>query len=71
MTPSLPGSEPTAGSAVHVTLSGMTDVREQGLQVFRELLPGADVNLRDGKFGDELLEIASTTSSARSGDAKD
>jgi 4-carboxymuconolactone decarboxylase len=35
----------------------MTDVREQGLQVFGELLPGADVNLRDGKFGDELLEI--------------
>jgi 4-carboxymuconolactone decarboxylase len=37
----------------------MTDVREQGLQVFRELLPGAvpDDNLRDGKFGDELLEI--------------
>jgi 4-carboxymuconolactone decarboxylase len=39
----------------------MTDVREQGLQVFRELLPGAvsdgDVNLRDGSFGDELLEI--------------
>jgi 4-carboxymuconolactone decarboxylase len=37
----------------------MTDVREQGLQVFRELLPGAvpDDNLRDGKFADELLEI--------------
>jgi 4-carboxymuconolactone decarboxylase len=37
----------------------MTDVREQGLQVFRELLPGAEIgdNLRDGKFGDELLEI--------------
>jgi 4-carboxymuconolactone decarboxylase len=37
----------------------MTDVREQGLQVFRELLPGAVVgdNPRDGKFGDELLEI--------------
>lgn len=36
----------------------MTDVREQGLQVFRELLPGAAPdNLRDGKFGDELLEI--------------
>jgi 4-carboxymuconolactone decarboxylase len=35
----------------------MTDVREQGLKVFRELLPGANVNLRDGKFGDELLEI--------------
>jgi 4-carboxymuconolactone decarboxylase len=36
----------------------MTDVREQGLQVFRELLPGvAPDNLRDGKFGDELLEI--------------
>ena len=39
----------------------MTDVREQGIQVFRELLPGAlpdgDFDLRDGKFGDELLEI--------------
>jgi 4-carboxymuconolactone decarboxylase len=39
----------------------MTDVREQGLQVFRELLPGAladgDVDVRDGSFGDELLEI--------------
>jgi 4-carboxymuconolactone decarboxylase len=35
----------------------MTDAREQGLQVFRELLPGAEIDLRDGKFGDELLEI--------------
>jgi 4-carboxymuconolactone decarboxylase len=39
----------------------MTDVRAQGLQVFRELLPGVvpdgDVDLRDGKFGDELFEI--------------
>jgi 4-carboxymuconolactone decarboxylase len=36
----------------------MTDVREQGLQVFRELLPGAgELKLRDGKFADELLEI--------------
>jgi 4-carboxymuconolactone decarboxylase len=39
----------------------MTDMREQGLQVFRELLPGAlpdgDVDMRDGTFGDELLEI--------------
>jgi 4-carboxymuconolactone decarboxylase len=41
----------------HANLDGMTDVREQGLQVFRELLPGADIKLRDGKFGDELLEI--------------
>ena len=42
------------------TVDGMTDVREQGLQIFRELLSGAvpdDVNLRDGKFGDELFEI--------------
>ena len=40
----------------------MTDAREQGLQVFRELLPGVvpdgDVDLRDGTFGDELFEIA-------------
>ena len=37
----------------------MTAVREQGLQVFRELLSGAvpDGDLRDGRFGDELLEI--------------
>ena len=39
----------------------MTDVRETGLQVFRELLPGVvpdgDVDLRAGEFGDELLEI--------------
>ncbi|GAT16323.1 carboxymuconolactone decarboxylase family protein [Mycolicibacterium thermoresistibile] len=39
----------------------MTDMREQGLQVFRELLPGVlpdgDVDFRDGSFGDELLEI--------------
>ncbi|WP_101951603.1 carboxymuconolactone decarboxylase family protein [Mycobacterium sp. 3519A] len=37
----------------------MTDVRTQGLQVFRELLPGVlqDDDLRDGKFADELLEI--------------
>src|SRR6266567_4076521 len=43
----------------HATLDVMTDVRERGLQVFRELLSGAapDDNLRDGKFGDELLEI--------------
>jgi 4-carboxymuconolactone decarboxylase len=41
----------------HATLDGMTDVREQGLQVLRELLPGTDVALRDGKFGDELIEI--------------
>jgi len=37
----------------------MTDIREQGLRVFRELLPGAASaeRLRDGKFGDELMEI--------------
>jgi 4-carboxymuconolactone decarboxylase len=39
----------------------MTDVRETGLQVFRELMPGVlpdgDVDVRNGKFGDELLEI--------------
>jgi 4-carboxymuconolactone decarboxylase len=37
----------------------MTDTRQQGLQVFRELLPGAALGgkIRDGKFGDELLEI--------------
>jgi 4-carboxymuconolactone decarboxylase len=39
----------------------MTDVREKGLQVFRELLPGVlpdcVVDVRNGEFGDELLEI--------------
>lgn len=39
----------------------MTDVREKGFQIFRELLPGVlpdgEVNLRDGSFGDELLDI--------------
>jgi len=40
----------------------MTDARETGLKVFRELLPGVlpegDVELRGGgQFGDELLEI--------------
>jgi 4-carboxymuconolactone decarboxylase len=40
----------------------MTDVREQGVQVFRELLPGVlpdgPLNVRDGSFGDEILEFA-------------
>ncbi|WP_178359428.1 carboxymuconolactone decarboxylase family protein [Mycolicibacterium hippocampi] len=40
----------------------MTDMRAKGYDVFRELLPGVlpegdDVGIRDGKFGDELLEI--------------
>ena len=39
----------------------MTDVRETGLNVFRELLPGVlpdgDFDLRGGGFGDEMLEI--------------
>jgi 4-carboxymuconolactone decarboxylase len=35
----------------------MTEVRDKGLQVLSELLPGVDLPLRDGKFGDELLEI--------------
>jgi 4-carboxymuconolactone decarboxylase len=39
----------------------MTDVRAQGVQVFRELLPGVlpdgDINVRDGSFGDEMFEI--------------
>lgn len=39
----------------------MTDVRAEGLKVFREMLPGllpdGDVDLRDGRFADELLEI--------------
>jgi 4-carboxymuconolactone decarboxylase len=39
-----------------------TDVREQGIEVFRELLPGVlpdgPLDVRDGSFGDEILEIA-------------
>lgn len=39
----------------------MTDIRQTGYQVFRELLPGVlpdgDADMRDGGFGDELLEI--------------
>ena len=40
----------------------MTDVREQGVQVFRELLPGVlpegDVDVHSDSFGGELFEIA-------------
>ncbi len=40
----------------------MTDLRAQGVQVFRELLPGVlpdgPLDVRDGSFGDEILEIA-------------
>jgi len=40
----------------------MTDVREQGLQVFREMLPGAlpegDIDVYDEAFGDEMLRLA-------------
>jgi 4-carboxymuconolactone decarboxylase len=39
----------------------MTDARAEGIQVFREMLPGVlpegEVELRNGEFGDELLEI--------------
>lgn len=39
----------------------MTDVREQGFQVFRELLPGVlpdgDVEIPEGTFGGELLNL--------------
>lgn len=39
----------------------MTDMRAKGYQVFREMLPGVlpdgDAGIRDGRFGDELLEI--------------
>jgi 4-carboxymuconolactone decarboxylase len=39
----------------------MTDVREQGIKIFRELLPGTlpdgEIDLRNGGFGGELLEI--------------
>lgn len=40
----------------------MTDIREQGLQVFRELLPGVlpdgDVELPTDSFGGEMLGLA-------------
>ena len=39
----------------------MSNLRDEGLQVFREMLPGllpdGDVDFRDGSFGDELMEI--------------
>jgi 4-carboxymuconolactone decarboxylase len=39
----------------------MTDVRETGLNVFRELMPGllpdGEANFRSVGFGDELFEI--------------
>jgi 4-carboxymuconolactone decarboxylase len=39
----------------------MTDVREQGFQVFRELLPGVlpdgEVEVAEGSFGGEMLEL--------------
>ncbi len=39
----------------------MDDVRAKGLQVFRELLrgevPDGDIELHDGEFADDLLEI--------------
>ena len=42
----------------------MTDVRETGLNVFRELLlgvlPDGEVNLRGDGFGDEIMEIGLT-----------
>jgi 4-carboxymuconolactone decarboxylase len=40
----------------------MTDVREKGINIFRELLPGVlpdgEVNLRGEGFGDEIMELA-------------
>ena len=40
----------------------MTDVREQGVQVFREMLPGVlpdgDVEIPEGSFGREMLPLA-------------
>ena len=38
-------------------MTGFKDQPPPHGNALRELLPGADVNLRDGKFGDELLEI--------------
>ena len=39
----------------------MTDVREQGFEVFRELLPGVlpegDVEIPEGSFGSEMLPL--------------
>jgi 4-carboxymuconolactone decarboxylase len=39
----------------------MTDVREQGVQVFREMLPGVlpdgDVEIPEGSFGHEMLPL--------------
>lgn len=39
----------------------MSNLRDEGLQVFREMLPGVlpdgDIDFRDGSFADELMEI--------------
>lgn len=43
------------------TAAGATDLRARGLEVMRELLPGAfpegDIDLRDGLVGEDLLEF--------------
>ncbi len=52
----------------------MTDVRETGLNVFRELMPGllpdGEVNFGTGGYGDELFEFPSRTSSVDCGDVR-
>ena len=56
------------------TLVHMTDVREQGVQVFRELLPGVlpegDVDVRRRRSAARCSRSPSTTSSAACGPAK-
>ncbi|KPI21660.1 Carboxymuconolactone decarboxylase [Actinobacteria bacterium OK074] len=56
----------TATEAGGGTSGGATDVRAAGLKVLRELLPGVfpegdDIDLRDGKLGEDLVEIGLTS----------
>ena len=52
----------------------MTDAREKGLNVFRELLPGClpdgELNFGAGGYGSEIFESPSRTSSAGCGDVR-
>ncbi|MET7335382.1 carboxymuconolactone decarboxylase family protein [Nonomuraea sp. NPDC005650] len=56
------GAEPAQVSPRH---NGQADLRAAGLQAMREALPGrfpeGDLDLRDGRLGEELVEIGLTS----------
>ena len=60
------GADRVRGAALSGTLCSVTDLRADGLRVFRELLPGllpdddADVEFADG-FAPELMDIGMQT----------